>query len=229
MEGILQTDVLLKLSLAAAAGIIIGLERELKGKPLGLKTCLIISLTACLMTVVSLESSFLYAEAYTRPMDPGRIPSYVISGIGFLGAGVILRRSNEVISGLTTAALVFASAAIGITIGAGFYAEALISVVFIFTGIRIIPYILERFLIKRLGHKEFKVKMYTEKDSNLTGILDELSSKGLCITRVRLKEEKEMITIYCIVTSRKKTGVTEIFYWIRGTSGVFLLDLEHMD
>ena len=85
-------EVLFKLTFAAISGIGIGFERELKGKPLGLKTCLIISVMACLLTIVSFEVAFLYSKEYSRPMDPGRIPSYLISGIGFLGAGVILRR-----------------------------------------------------------------------------------------------------------------------------------------
>ncbi|MBS2970525.1 MgtC/SapB family protein [Metabacillus sp. KIGAM252] len=229
MEEVLQVDVLMKLSFSAIAGIIIGLERELKGKPLGLKTCLIISVTACLLTLVSYESAFMYAEAYSRPMDPGRIPSYVISGIGFLGAGVILRRHNEVISGLTTAALVFSSAAIGITIGAGFYIEALAGVAFIFTGVRILPYLLEKFVIRRLREKEFKVKIYISKDTNLTKLLKELEALKLGIKRIRIKEEKEWITIYCVVASEVIDSPTEIFYTIRKPSGVFRVDVENME
>ncbi|AZB44402.1 MgtC/SapB family protein [Bacillus sp. FJAT-42376] len=229
MDEIIHFNVLLKLSFAAAAGIIIGLERELKGKPLGLKTCLIISVTACLLTVVSYESAFQYSEAYSRPMDPGRIPSYVISGIGFLGAGVILRRHNEVISGLTTAALVFASAAIGITIGAGFYFEALAGVVFIFTGVKILPVLLEKFVIRRLREKEFKVKLYTAKDTDLTALLDDLREKRLGIKRIRIKEEVEMITIYCVVTSEVKDNPTEIFYEVRKPKGIIRADVENME
>ncbi|AZB44627.1 MgtC/SapB family protein [Bacillus sp. FJAT-42376] len=225
----IHLDVLLKLSCAAIAGIIIGLERELKGKPLGLKTCLIVSVTACLLTVVSYESSFLYAEAYTRPMDPGRIPSYVLSGIGFLGAGVILRRSNEVISGLTTAALVFASAAIGISIGAGFYFEALAGVIFIFLGVRIIPLALGKVGIKRLKQKEFKVKIYAEKNTDLTNLLQFLREKGLGTKRVRIKEEPASIVVYCSVISEAENCPTAIFYEIRKQPGVLQADVENME
>ena len=68
----IQNNVLLKLSLAALAGFIIGLERELKGKPLGLKTCLIVSVIACLLTIVSYESAFLFSKEYSRRFFPHR-------------------------------------------------------------------------------------------------------------------------------------------------------------
>ncbi|WP_174734575.1 MgtC/SapB family protein [Mesobacillus harenae] len=222
-------DVLIKLSFAALAGIIIGLERELKGKPFGLKTCLIVSVTACLLTVVSYESSFLYSKAYSRPMDPGRIPSYILSGIGFLGAGVILRRSNEAISGLTTAALVFSSAAIGITIGAGFYFEALTGVIFIFTGVRIIPYFFEKLGPKRLKLIEFKVRICAENNTDLTRLLKEMRGKQLEIRRVKVKEERDDIVISCIVQTDKNTYATEVFYLIKKFSGVVRVEVENME
>ncbi len=220
---------LLKLLLAASAGIVIGLERELKGKPLGLKTCLIVSVTACLLTIVSYESAFKYSAAYIRPMDPGRIPSYVLSGIGFLGAGVILRRNNEAISGLTTAALVFASAAIGITIGTGFYLEALVGVLLIFTGIRIIPYFFEKVGPKRLNEKAFNVKLYTDSQTDLTRLLKELSSKMLLIKRVRVVEEKDDVIISCIVITNKNLFATDLFYEVKKIKGVHQVEVENMD
>ncbi|AST92985.1 MULTISPECIES: MgtC/SapB family protein [Sutcliffiella] len=224
----IQNNVLLKLSLAALAGFIIGLERELKGKPLGLKTCLIVSVIACLLTIVSYESAFLFSKEYSRPMDPGRIPSYIISGIGFLGAGVILRRNNDVISGLTTASIVLASAGIGITIGVGFYAEATLGVLFIILGVKILPDIISWIGPKRLKEIEIKVKLYTERDANLTDLIKEIKRKGFGVKRVKVKEESNDIVISCIVMTNRKMYTTDVFYAMKSLQDVYQVEVENM-
>ncbi|MGY3717323.1 MgtC/SapB family protein [Sutcliffiella cohnii] len=224
----IQNNILLKLSLAALAGFIIGLERELKGKPLGLKTCLIVSVIACLLTIVSYESAFLFSKEYSRPMDPGRIPSYIISGIGFLGAGVILRRNNDVISGLTTASIVLASAGIGITIGVGFYAEATLGVLFIILGVKILPDIISWIGPKRLKEIEIKVKLYTERDANLTDLIKEIKRKGFGVKRVKVKEESNDIVISCIVMTNRKMYTTDVFYAMKSLQDVYQVEVENM-
>lgn len=225
----INNEVLLKLTLSAIAGIGIGLERELKGKPLGVKTCLIISVMACLLTVVSYESAFLYSKPYSRPMDPGRIPSYIISGIGFLGAGVILRRGNEVISGLTTASLVLASAGIGITIGTGFYFEAITGVIFLIIGVKVIPALFEKIGPKKLREKEIKVRLTIKKTTNLTDLLKEMKNNKLGVKRVKVKEEFEDIVISCIVTTYKGVYTTDIYYNLKSLIGVIQVEVESVD
>ncbi|WP_428911229.1 MgtC/SapB family protein [Niallia sp. Krafla_26] len=222
-------EVLLKLSFAAISGIGIGLERELKGKPLGLKTCLTISVMACLLTIVSFESAFLYSKEYSRPMDPGRIPSYLISGIGFLGAGVILRRGNEAISGLTTASLVLAAAGIGITIGAGFYMEALSGIIFLITGIKAVPRLFDKLGPKKLQEKEIKVKLYIEKTTNLTELIKEINSKNLGVRRLKIKEESDDIVVNSIMYVQKKLYTTDIYYELKSIIGVIQVEVESVE
>ena len=132
-------EVLLKLGIAATLSLIIGIERELKKKPVGLKTSLVIATFSCLLTIISIET------AYSTPprddinitMDPLRLAAQVVSGIGFLGAGVILRKGNDSITGLTTAAMIWGAAAIGIAVGAGFYLEAFVTVIIVVIGIEV--------------------------------------------------------------------------------------------
>ena len=100
-----------KLMLAAALGLIMGIERELAGKDPGLRTFTLICLGSCLFTMLS--ASLAENNQYA---DPGRIAAQIISGIGFLGAGTIFR-SRERVTGLTTAALMWVTAAIGMAIG----------------------------------------------------------------------------------------------------------------
>lgn len=104
------TDVY-KALMALAAGAILGMERELKDKAAGLKTISVICLGSCLFTILSLKTG----DQYT---DSARIASYVVSGIGFLGAGVIFK-DGFTVSGLTTASVIWIAAAIGMAIGFG--------------------------------------------------------------------------------------------------------------
>src|SRR5690625_1226434 len=99
-------EMLFRLFIATVLGLMIGLERELKRKSLGLKTILVISMVSCLLTIVSIRSSFLYrgTENAEIRMDPMRLSAQIVSGVRFLGAGVILRRGDEAVTGLTTAA-----------------------------------------------------------------------------------------------------------------------------
>ena len=112
--------VLLRLSVAAALGGAIGLERELRERGAGLRTHLVVCVGSALFTLVS-------AYAFVGPhVDPTRIAAQIVSGIGFLGAGAIIRQGLSV-RGLTTAATLWLVAAIGMAVGAGYYSAALIA------------------------------------------------------------------------------------------------------
>jgi putative Mg2+ transporter-C (MgtC) family protein len=107
-----------RLGLAMLAGVIIGLERETADKPAGVRTFMLVCEGAALFMLCGLLLSDQLAAA-NRISDPGRIASTVIQGIGFIAAGVILTRGTQVV-GLTTAAGIWVTAAIGLLIGAGF-------------------------------------------------------------------------------------------------------------
>jgi putative Mg2+ transporter-C (MgtC) family protein len=119
--------VLLRLSVAAALGGVIGLERELRERQAGLRTHLVVAVGSALFTIVSAYgfTEFLGAPSVVR-LDPTRIAAQIVSGIGFLGAGAIIRQGLSV-RGLTTAASLWLVAAIGMAAGAGFWEAALIA------------------------------------------------------------------------------------------------------
>ncbi|HKL32082.1 MAG TPA: MgtC/SapB family protein [Tangfeifania sp.] len=112
-----------RLLLSFLVGMLIGFEREANHQPAGLRTHILISIGA---TVVMLISIFIPQTFTDFVGDPGRIAAQVVSGIGFLGAGAILKFGTDV-KGLTTAASIWAMAAIGLAVGAGMYAIGLIS------------------------------------------------------------------------------------------------------
>lgn len=108
----------LRILLALALGSIIGFQREREGKEAGLRTHILISVGSALFTVVSI---------YGFGGDPARIAAGVVAGIGFLGAGTILKTGGGVVRGLTTAASIWITAAIGLAAGAGLYIIASIT------------------------------------------------------------------------------------------------------
>jgi putative Mg2+ transporter-C (MgtC) family protein len=118
----MQLHVLLRLLTAVILGAAVGLEREVHGKQAGLRTHTLIALGAALLTVMSVRIPAAYAAAY-HTGDVSRIASNIATGVGFLGAGVILHSRGRII-GLTTAATIWVVAAIGVASGAGEYVPA---------------------------------------------------------------------------------------------------------
>lgn len=114
-----ELDMVLRLVIAALLGGLVGFERELADKPAGLRTLLLVCMGSALFTVAS---KFGFAEG----ADAARVAAGIVAGIGFLGAGTILRVKGDVI-GITTAATIWAVAAIGLAVGAGLYLVAIVT------------------------------------------------------------------------------------------------------
>lgn len=115
-----------RLILAAILGAVIGIEREIKNRAAGFRTHIIVSVGACLIMLIGIDGIGKFSSDTSR--DTARIAGQVISGIGFLGAGTILQKKNAV-TGLTTAATLWLSAAIGLAVGIGYYEGAIIATV----------------------------------------------------------------------------------------------------
>jgi len=116
----IELEMVLRLLLAAALGAIIGYQRERAGKPAGLRTHILICVGAALFTVAS-------AYGFGVGADPSRIAAGIVAGIGFLGAGAIIRGEGGIVEGLTTAATIWSVAAIGLATGAGLYIVAAVT------------------------------------------------------------------------------------------------------
>ena len=114
--------VFVQLLLAVFLGALIGLEREFQGKPAGLRTYALVSLGACLFTVIPLLGFKGLSDV--SAFDPSRVASQVVVGIGFLGGGIIFLK-GDIVYGLTTAAGLWISAALGVAVGAGLYWAAI--------------------------------------------------------------------------------------------------------
>ncbi len=121
----MNTAVLVRLAVATTLGAVIGWEREKHGRPAGLRTHILVALGSCLIMLISIEG----LPGGSR--DPARLAAQVVSGIGFLGAGTILRDGTS-IRGLTTAASLWVVAGIGLATGTGYYLAAVVTTVVAF-------------------------------------------------------------------------------------------------
>jgi putative Mg2+ transporter-C (MgtC) family protein len=119
----LQLDFSLRLIAAAVLGAAVGFEREVHGHPAGMRTHLLVSLGSALFTVLSI---FGFPPTEGAPLDPSRVAAQIVSGIGFLGAGAIIKEGFSV-RGLTTAASLWATAAVGMAAGAAQYVIAIVA------------------------------------------------------------------------------------------------------
>ncbi|MEP6621158.1 MAG: MgtC/SapB family protein [bacterium] len=168
MARVLRLGLLFKLLLAVMLGGIIGFERELAGKPAGLRTNILICIGATLLMDLSIRVGLVDGGA--RIGDPSRIAAQVVTGVGFLGAGTIMQ-SQGIVTGLTSAATIWVVAAIGMAIGAGFYIEGLgagLLVTFVLAGLGRLEHWVRR--ARRVGHFTIRTKIGTAEE-DIIGIL----------------------------------------------------------
>ncbi len=222
MSWYIDPDILLKLGIATLIGMVIGLERELKNKPLGLKTCIVIAVSSCMLTIVSINAAYHFPKYYRIMMDPLRLPAQIISGVGFIGAGVILRKSNDVISGLTTSAMIWGAAGLGLATGAGFYKEAFVSLLFILISVEVLPWLIRKIGPDRLQEKDIRIRMSLSDKNKMTEILKEMKRRNIKTYSVRIDDlhEKEFPILEVKVRVHKKRYTTDVYYDIKDIEGV---------
>ena len=126
-----QLDWLLRIIIAAICGAIIGYERAIQRKSAGVRTHIVVAIASALFMIVSKYGFADLLNMHDIALDPSRIAAQIVTGISFIGAGTILVR-REQISGLTTAAGVWATSAIGMAIGAGMYSIGMLATAFLF-------------------------------------------------------------------------------------------------
>jgi putative Mg2+ transporter-C (MgtC) family protein len=135
-------QMLLRLVCASVFGAAIGVEREIHHRPAGVRTSMFVCMATALFTILSVEISHIYGDSSST-----RIASNIVQGIGFLGAGAILK-DNANLVGMTTAATIFAEAAIGMAAGAGLYATAGTATAIVLFGLIVLAWCTERFSLR---------------------------------------------------------------------------------
>ena len=169
----LQLDLSVRLIVAAALGLAVGFEREIHGHPAGLRTHMLVASGSALFTVLSAYgfSGVAGSVPSSAPIDPTRIAAQIVSGIGFLGAGAILK-DGIVIRGLTTAASLWATSAVGMAAGAGEYIIAGVATATILVSLWPINALAERLHGTAVPEVQLRLSMeHLESLGNVTGIL----------------------------------------------------------
>ena len=174
-------ELALRLLAAAALGGAVGLEREVREHEAGLRTHLLVSLGSAAFTVVSAYGfrEFLTGGGNVIRADPTRIAAQIVTGIGFIGAGTILRQGGS-IRGLTTAASLWLVAAVGICAGAGYYTAAAIATAIALFALWPLRFVVRR-LLEPLGVHEHRVRVELTTEGSPQALLELLEHKGLAV------------------------------------------------
>jgi len=182
-------EALLRLALAAVLGGAIGIERELREREAGLRTHLLVALGSCLFTIVGAYGfhEFLASGESVVRADPTRIAAQIVTGIGFLGAGAIIRQGLSV-RGLTTAATLWVVAAVGLAAGAGYYSGAVITTAVVLVALW--PLRIAAFrVIRRFRPDDGRLSVQLPVGTPPGHLIDEIEHAGARITAIEVSQE----------------------------------------
>lgn len=185
-------NLLVRILVAAALGGILGIERDIHGRQAGLRTHLLVSAGAALFFILSTHIAtfdVIVPAEFTKVTDPGRIAAQIVTGIGFLGAGVILKEGFTIV-GLTTAACLWISAAIGMASGAGLYIIAISTTVLALFSLILLRWF-ERFYRKDI-YRNLLVSIPNEVDARQ--IIELVKSKEVMILSFGIERDYETLT-----------------------------------
>jgi putative Mg2+ transporter-C (MgtC) family protein len=185
-------DVLLRLAVAGALSGAIGLERELRDRAAGLRTHMLVGLGAALFTLVSAYgwNDFEFSTASGVVFDPTRIAAQIVTGIGFLGAGAIIRQGITV-RGLTTAATLWIVAAIGMAIGAGYYSAGLIATGLVLVGLGPFRWLEGHATFGRFRRSGRHLEIDVTPDHSIAGPLAVIDERRVRVSRVQFEDERD--------------------------------------
>lgn len=178
----LYYDFILRLLIAGAMGVCIGVEREYRSKEAGYRTHFLVALGSALLMIVS-QYGFgdVLATGLVR-LDPSRIAAQVVSGIGFIGAGTIILQ-KQIVRGLTTAAGIWATSGIGLAIGAGMYGVGIAATVLVLLGLEALS-----FFFKSMGLRNMIIEFTLTDKDDLKRVTSRFHEKGFIVVSYEMTE-----------------------------------------
>ncbi|TCP66243.1 MgtC/SapB family protein [Baia soyae] len=220
-----EWEMVLRLMVAAVLGGLVGWEREVNNHPAGFRTHILVSVGSALIMLISIYAFVPFMEADRRFLfDPARLSAQVVSGIGFLGAGTILRQGVTV-SGLTTAASLWVIAAIGLAVGSGFYFAAVITTLLVLVSLELLNRI-EKYMVKKCALYQFEIIIQGEDRGRRIGDLATyFAGKGIQLKKLRVDEEDEAskefrLTITLRLNDSSEESLTNVIGDIQKIEGV---------
>lgn len=178
----LHYDFMLRLLIAGAMGVCIGVEREYRAKEAGYRTHFLVTLGSALLMIVSQYGFSDVLAADLVRLDPSRIAAQVVSGIGFIGAGTIILQ-KQIVRGLTTAAGIWATSGIGLAIGAGMYGVGIAATVLVLLGLEALS-----FFFKSMGLRNMIIEFTLTDKDDLKRVTSRFHEKGFIVVSYEMTE-----------------------------------------
>jgi putative Mg2+ transporter-C (MgtC) family protein len=178
----LHYDFMLRLLIAGAMGVCIGVEREYRAKEAGYRTHFLVALGSALLMIVSQYGFSDVLAADLVRLDPSRIAAQVVSGIGFIGAGTIILQ-KQIVRGLTTAAGIWATSGIGLAIGAGMYGVGIAATVLVLLGLEALS-----FFFKSMGLRNMIIEFTLTDKDDLKRVTSRFHEKGFIVVSYEMTE-----------------------------------------
>lgn len=182
-------EIAIRFACAMIIGAVIGMEREFTHRPAGLRTHMLVALGACAVMITS-QLLFCQYRPYGSTADPGRLSAQVIAGVGFLGAGTIMKE-GAIVKGLTTAASIWAVACLGIAVGAGYYLVAMIGL-----GGILITLTFFEWLQRKVFRDRFNRYTFTLHCTNVAHVLEKvtetINNKDARMSIIQVEDEGQL-------------------------------------
>lgn len=175
-------DFALRLFVAGAMGVLIGLEREYRAKEAGYRTHFLVALGSALMMIVSQYGFMEVLRTDLIRVDPSRIAAQVVSGIGFIGAGTIILQ-KQIVRGLTTAAGIWATSGIGLAVGAGMYAIGIAATFLVLLGLETLSY-----FFKSIGLRNMMIDFSTDDKEAIKRVSKKFNTRNYVVVSYEMTE-----------------------------------------
>lgn len=219
-------EFILRLAVAAALGGLIGLEREYRAKEAGFRTHFLVALGSALFMVLSMYGfdSMINQSTQKLSYDPSRIASQVVPGIGFIGAGIIIFQKH-VVKGLTTAAGLWVTSAIGLTCGAGMFILAAATTVLVLVGLEALHFVSSRFATRSI-----LLTFNSDKQETIQNVLLNMRKAGIDIDSYEMQKTTQPAgTSYQVsmeIKVKREEYQTRIMQFMEKMNGVSIQNIE---
>lgn len=217
---ITNRDIIMRLLIALIVGGLTGLERERSHQFAGFRTHILVSVGSCITSITSLSLFFQYSS-YSN-IDPARLSAQVLSGVGFLGAGAILKTSNG-IRGLTTAAGIWATACIGIAIGYGYYVLGISAWLFVMVTLYILKNI-DKMIFKK---KQTVFNIKTDNIEIISSIYEMFQKSQISVKNIEINSDTKNIKVNLLTVHDRRIVLDEVIKELSKLKNIISIDYLH--
>ena len=210
-------DIIMRLLIALIVGGLTGLERERSHQFAGFRTHILVSVGSCITSITSLSLFFQYSSSSN--IDPARLSAQVLSGVGFLGAGAILKTSNG-IRGLTTAAGIWATACIGIAVGYGYYILAISAWLFVMVTLYILKNI-DKMIFKK---KQTIFNIKTDNIEIISSIYEMFQRSQISVKNIEINSDTNNIKINLLTVHDRRIVLDEVIKELSKLKNIISID-----